>query len=166
MNLIKYFLRKYIVFIYPLIAVCIALVQSFMIRSDFALFVKLLVPGVCMLFAMRASDDIFDFEKDKATKVQYLSKKQLVFLRTFFWCGFVISNVLFYGIAGWYSLLFVGCTLLWEKISALKVLFATLWFSYCFVLNADFNTFRFGAGVAVCLAFSILYGFCKKRIKK
>lgn len=161
MNVIRYFLYRYTVVIYPLAAAIISLIISLAVW-DFSMFGKVILPFTGLLFALRIQDDIYDYDRDKAKKKQYLTKKQLIFTDAVMWLILIVSNVLSFGVMGLLAILIPAYTFLWEKFPPLKVLFAPLVFLYYVLPTTDMPIPISLMEAAICGCASAIYYVIKK----
>ena len=166
MKLIKYLLYKSKLLIYTGLSAVISLVLMLITGSVIAVFMRMLPVVLCLLLALRASDDIFDYEKDSGKKTQYLSKKQLIAFGCSLSALYVLLNVMFFGILGLCSIAAVGYIILMEKLSPLKIAYMALLFLFYIYVNCGCLLWYHLAAIVGCLAASALYYIIKEGVRK
>lgn len=166
MKLIKYLFGKFMLPAYIIVSAVLSLVFTLAAGGGLPVFLRMLPVVPCLLLTLRASDDIFDYEKDGTRKTQYLGKGELIALACAASAVFVTLNVLFYGWIGFASLAAVGYIPLQEKLPPLKTAYMALLFLFYFCVNRT----AFGAVqlavTAGCLAASAAYYIIKRKVRK
>lgn len=166
MKLIKYLLYKWKLPIYIVFSAVISFVMALVTVGGLPVFLCMLPIVLCLLLALRISDDLFDYENDSGRKTQHLSKKQLIILCCVLAVLYVLLNILFYGIFGVLSIAAVGYILLMEKLPPLKIAYMALLFLYYIYANSGSLQWYHLTVIFGCLVVSALYYMIKRRVRK
>ena len=95
MKIFKYFIKDYKLIIYSILSLIISLVMSFLLNifNNTILIFTLSLMILFLLFIIRITDDIFDYDKDIKNKKLILTKKQLINLDIIFIVLFILINL-------------------------------------------------------------------------
>ncbi len=165
MKLIKYLFNKFMLPIYAAAALIFSMVPVLISGGGIPLLLRLFPIILCLLVAVRAGDDIFDYEQDSARKTQYLSRRELIALFASVSLLYVVLNVVLFGACGVISPAAVGYILLMEKQPLIKLLYMPLLFVYYFFLSGELGLLQLAVSAAF-LAVSAAYYLFKRKVRK
>lgn len=163
MEVIRYFLYKKRLFIYSLASLILALVfVSFTgeikeLRLFFLFFTE--------LFFIRFMDDNADYEKDAKTGKMQLSKKALRILIILTALLFMVLNLLYFGIAGLFSVGIIFLIIIKEASPFIPALIAPvsgIYYIY-FAVSVEESGIKEGMFLAVLICFSLWFSLRKRR---
>ena len=163
MKIIRYFFKDLKAVIYFVLSLCISLLADMAMNMNFSCFYKLILPVMCVLFILRTDDDIYDYEKDRGHKRQYLSKGRLVVLNTVLWLLFFCVNLLFYKTKAIYSIFAFVYMLFIHKAAIFKLCFGACLFGLFAVINSVETVMVYIFGMTAFFAASCIFYFIKKR---
>ena len=166
MNVLRYWFRRGLAVIY--LAAAAVLTGVFVYYTENCTLLQFLrtLPAVyTLLLLLRTADDRFDYEKDKGRKPQFLTENQLCI--QFAVCGILCTalHVLAFGTAGILGIAAVLFIPLSEKFPLLKTVWLAGMFVLYFHLSGTVIGYEQEAVCMVCLAVSVIYAFCKRKLK-
>ncbi len=163
MNFIKYLLNNFIILIYLLIS-CLATFTISLVsfeKFDTKIFFTLLL----YFLIMRVTDDIFDYEKDREIKKQYLNVKNLMILNGIFILLNIVLNILFYGVSGIINIGIILLIILGKRIKLLQLFVGlSIYYYIVFVNEIAINNDVIYASIVIVFL-SIMYGVVKRSKK-
>lgn len=163
MKIFNYLFKDLKTITYFLTALCISFITGIVMNLNLYGFYKLFFPVFFILFILRTNDDIYDYEKDKDHKIQYLSKKQLIVLNIICSLLFLAANTLIYKTKGLYSVFVLMYIFFLEKSVILKIIFGACLFAFFAVLNSVASVTTYIIGTSVFITVSYMFYFKKKR---
>ncbi len=167
MKVLKYFFKKGMLPVYLLLSIALSLFIPFIVGSAFSHWLVLCIFSLVML--LRFTDDFFDFEKDRARREQYISKKALLVFMITSSVLFVVFNVLCFGSWGLLSALFVLYSLAEEKIELLQSFLMFLYSLYVILLMSRPNIgINIPSAMYLCAALilPVIFGIYKRSKRK
>ena len=170
MKIFKYFIKDYKLIIYSILSLIISLVMSFLLNifNNTILIFTLSLMILFLLFIIRITDDIFDYDKDIKNKKLILTKKQLINLDIIFIVLFILINLYQYHLLGLISVILIFYIILQQKFELLKIIFMFLSSTYYLYVNSNSDIFKnyfVWIYLILCLLLPILYYFYKRRKK-
>lgn len=171
MKIIKYLLKGYKLVLYSATGMSISIVMSFVLDKirNVSMIFTLFFIITALLFVIRITDDIFDYEKDKKDKKQILSKKQLITTDIIVIIFYLTMNLYYYQLFGMISVLFVFYIFIQQRIERLKIFFMILASVYYLYMNSNMNEFRslrVLSYLGLCFVIPAIYGFYKRKGRK
>ena len=166
MKLIKYLFYKWKLPIYAALSAVFSLMFMLVTTGNIDVFLRMLTVVLCLLLTLRASDDIFDYERDSGRKTQHLSKNQLIIFGCTLSVIYVLLNILFFGVFGVLSLAAVAYILLMEMLPPLKIAYMALLFLFYIYVNCGCLLWYHHAVIVGCLVASALYYVIKRKVRK
>lgn len=170
MKIFKYFIKDYKLIIYSILSLIISLVMSFLLNifNNTILIFTLFLMILFLLFIIRITDDIFDYDKDIKNKKLILTKKQLINLDIIFIVLFILINLYQYHLLGLISVILIFYIILQQKFELLKIIFMFLSSTYYLYVNSNSDIFKnyfVWIYLILCLLLPILYYFYKRSKK-
>ena len=170
MKIFKYFIKDYKLIIYSILSLIISLVMSFLLNifNNTILIFTLSLMILFLLFIIRITDDIFDYDKDIKNKKLILTKKQLINLDIIFIVLFILINLYQYHLLGLISVILIFYIILQQKFELLKIVFMFLSSTYYLYVNSNSDIFKnyfVWIYLILCLLLPILYYFYKRSKK-
>ncbi len=170
MKIFKYFIKDYKLIIYSILSLIISLVMSFLLNifNNTILIFTLSLMILFLLFIIRITDDIFDYDKDIKNKKLILTKKQLINLDIIFIVLFILINLYQYHLLGLISVILIFYIILQQKFELLKIIFMFLSSTYYLYVNSNSDIFKnyfVWIYLILCLLLPILYYFYKRSKK-
>ncbi len=165
MKLIKYLFNKWMLPIYAAVAAVFALVFA-LLAGGLPVFLRMLPIAFLLLWTLRATDDISDYEHDSIRKTQHLTRRTLVVFAAVTAVLFTVLSVLFFGARGLMSLAAVAYILLMERFEPLKILYLPL-VLICFfwIIAGGLNAVQIAVS-AGCMLASLAYFVYKRKVRK
>ena len=170
MKIFEYFIKDYKLIIYSILSLIISLIMSFLLNifNNAILIFTLFLMILFLLFIIRITDDIFDYDKDIENKKLILTKKQLINLDITFIVLFILINLYQYQLLGLISVILILYIILQQKFELLKIIFMFLSSTYYLYVNSNSDIFKnyfVWIYLILCLLLPILYYFYKRSKK-
>lgn len=170
MKIFEYFIKDYKLIIYSILSLIISLIMSFLLNifNNAILIFTLFLMILFLLFIIRITDDIFDYDKDIENKKLILTKKQLINLDITFIVLFILINLYQYHLLGLISVILILYIILQQKFELLKIIFMFLSSTYYLYVNSNSDIFKnyfVWIYLILCLLLPILYYFYKRSKK-
>ena len=165
MNYIRYFFGKKLA-VYAAFSALLSLVLTLVSGIGSIYCIKLFFAALIYLWIVRLADDYSDFEKDRQRKKMLLDKKQLLYSGCILGAVYVAADVVFFGIYGAISVVFIAYIPAMEKLEWLKPLLLPAVSAYYLWLAAGVGIFGNVAAVSyllLCLAAAIVFSIYKRR---